>query len=836
MHCGIHPKKQYSRLCKSCLLFLCEKCLFTNQHSACDIIAVNSDVDSAVNQLKTWLNDEIKDMRSGIFELHENLVRKKERMLKKRNETVAEIKRYFNRVKEKMIKYLNNKEDDLINELKASVSDQETVVSEHIGQCNRMRHNLSETLTMLDNLDRIYQNKNNIKVDHLHQLHEVSKELSTFKDNISAVESARDSFLVIRFIVSPEGERSILNKKLASVEVLNSRNQSLNDTNLERSVLDDAEGHRNSLAEGHSSSNSRGLTVEMPDRAVYVNSRRSRSAPRLRPRSEVHVSERHSDVARDLLTVPKSASASNFLDLANGAEQTTFAEFSNRIFENVCSSRNRNSPSPTHMTGNVPSRERQARSSPGTPVFEDGDLIDFESDGQVSATAAVYSRSSPQEQFDNCENTVDVLLGNAENMELTNVSGTVVHDEECLVDSEVGGDHTRRDSDGSQSSEKIPLAEAEAANVADDPPPPYPGEQRPVTPPAPGELPPPYQDDAPPPPYVQYPETSQQAVRQPRRRLYACSDTNRENFSLPNAHVVRVVLDQRTLNSDNNIDGNYRSVKPIGPIKSFTVNEANDRRNSGIFALLYHNEHSILIVDRWNKKLKYFNDDGVSYGGVIFREEPWDITKMNNTDYAVTVPQLKSIYKLKAADDTVRTTKVLSTERKYACIAYHAQSEQFVCGQVPQFGEPVIDLIGKDGGPILLSFKSDSSGISLFSYPRYVKVSCNGVIVVCDWNMKCLLLLKLDGTFVGKYKGSNELLFKDPTGIVINQTTDSIYAIASTCESVHKISLDCKLTEIFRGPGEFRDGRAIDSLGDRFAIGCKNGLVNIFAVSQSHRV
>lgn len=848
LNCVIHPKKQYTRLCKKCLVLLCDKCLLANEHVTCDVISVNPESDSVYNQLKTRLSDRIKDMRSGVFELHEVLVRKKERMLKKRNETVAEIERYFNKVKEKILKDLNNKERDLSNELKTSVGEQETILSEHIGQCNRLRHNLSETITMLDNLDRLYQNTDKNNGDHIQQLHQVSRTLNDHDKNIKAVESTRDSFLVIRFIVNPDGERSILNKKLASVEVLNSRNRNSDGMNRERSAIESAENRRSPVAEGIARSNARhGLTVELPDETVYPQNRRSRSAPRLRPRSEIHFDrERPSDEARNLLTVPKSNSTNSFLDIDQDDDSNTrnthgrnmFGELPNRRLQ---TSRHRNSPSPTHMRGNNRTRERRSpRHSPVTSsVSEDHNLIDFESTMEAPTTG---QRSSPP------TTSIDTLLdspvdtvespANLVPLENTAISDTAIQGEEGHINAEVENSFNDDIEAGhSSGSEKLPLEDAEASTVSDDPPPPYPGVQRPVTPPAPGELPPPYQDDALPPPYVQYPETSQQSVGQPRRRLYGYSgDTRRKETSRINAPVARVVLNQSSLETENT-NSNYRTVKAIGPITTFTVSEVCDRRSPGMFALLYHNENSFLIVDRWNKKLKYFNDSGVSYGGVIFREEPWDITKVNTSQYAVTVPQLKSIFKLEATDDNIKATGVICTERKYACVAYHAQSERYVCGQVPQFGEPVIDLIGNDGGPILMSFKSDNSGISLFSYPRYVKVSRDGVIVVCDWNMKCLLLLKLDGTFIGKYKGSGDSLFTDPTGIVINQATDTIYAIASKCESVHKISLNCELLEVFGGPEEFRDARAIDSNGDRIAIGCKNGLVNVFATSaQSHRV
>lgn len=846
MQCSLHQKKQYIVMCKTCLVLLCEKCVATDEHSACDIMAIDADTDSIYYQLKARLTDRIKDMRSGVFELHEILVRKKERMLKKRSQTVAEIERYFSRLKEKILRDLNNKEKELSNELKNSVSEQETFVSEHIGQCNRLRHNLSESVTMLDNLDRLYQNTDKTKGDYLQQLHKVSKDLVDYKTDVSTVEATRDSFLVIRFIINQEGERSMLNRKLAFVEVLNSRNQTDSDASLERSAIDNAQDRRQTAVDGSPRSNAHGLVVELPDRDVYQQNRRSRSAPRLRARSEIHTDrEAPVDEARNISTVPKSASTTSFLEMGTDGissnitpEHTRFPDYRNR--------RHRNSPSPVHMRGGYAREHRNRHSAfePGQFVTDEADLIDFESECQAAIRRPVYVRSSPPATSVDAamlDSVAEPVPSTSQEDRALQSTDRASQSDGALLNTDVGdamdGD---QDTGHSSGSEKLPLDGSETSNVTEDLPPPYPGEsQRPVIPPAPGELPPPYQDDSPPPPYVQYPETSQQSTGQPRRRLYGYSggDTRRKETERINAPTVRVVLDQRSLDVENTTNSNFRSLKAIGPIRTFTVNEMYDKRSAGIFAIVYHTDHSFLIVDRWNRKLKYFNDSGISYGGVIFREEPWDIARESDTIYAVTVPQLKSIYKLTASEENVKTTGVITTDRKYACLAYHAESERYVCGQVPQFGEPVIDLIARDGGQILLSFKSDNSGISLFSYPRYVKVSRDGVIVVCDWNMKCLMLLKMDGTFIGKYKGSNEILFKDPTGIVMNQSTGSIYAIASTCEAVHKISLKCELQEVFRGPEEFRDGRAIDSLGDRIVIGCKNGLVNVFATSsQSHRV
>lgn len=862
MQCSLHQKKQYTVICKTCLILLCDRCIALNEHTACDVVPIDSDADSIYNQLKSRLTDRIKDMRSGVFELHEILVRKKERMLKKRNQTVAEIERYFSRLKEKILRDLNNKEKELTNELKHSVSQQETLVSEHIGQCNRLRHNLSESVTMLNNLDRLYQNTDKTKSDYLQQLHKVSKDLVDYKTDVSMVEATRDSFLVIRFIVNQEGERSMLNRKLAFVEVLNSRNQVDGDASLERSAIDNAQDRQQTAAGESLRSNGHGLVVDLPDQNVYPQNRRSRSAPRLRPRSEIHADrETPTDEARNLLTVPKSASTNSFLEMGTNESSSNNTPEHTRLPDYY--KRHRNSPSPVHMRSGH-TRERRNRHSAFEPRQStrpgEADLIDFDSECQAAIRRPVYLRSSPPVTsvdaiFDSVaepvpstsqEGSVTTTLDSvAEPLPSTSQEGRAQQStdrasqsDEVLLNTGVADD---QDTGHSSGSEKLPLNDNETtSNIAEDPPPPYPGgSQMPVIPPAPGELPPPYQDDSPPPPYVQYPESSQQNTGQPRRRLYGYSgaDTRRKETERINAPTVRVVLDQRSLEAENATNSDFRSLKAIGPIKTFTVNEMYDKRSAGIFAIVYHTEHSFLIVDRWNKKLKYFNDSGISYGGVIFREEPWDIAKESDTIYAVTVPQLKSIYKLTASEESVKTTGVISTDRKYACLAYHAESQRYVCGQVPQFGEPVVDLIAREGGQILLSFKSDNSGISLFSYPRYVKVSRDGVIVVCDWNMKCLMLLKIDGTFVGKYKGSNEILFKDPTGIVINQATGSIYAIASTCEAVHKISLKCELQEVLRGPEEFRDGRAIDSLGDRIVIGCKNGLVNVFATSsQSHRV
>lgn len=366
----------------------------------------------------------------------------------------------------------------------------------------------------------------------------------------------------------------------------------------------------------------------------------------------------------------------------------------------------------------------------------------------------------------------------------------------------------------------------------DDPPPPYPGLPSSPLPPGPDELPPPY-PGGPPPPYSQLPESQQRTSRGSQSDE---SGTDRAPLYMPR-HFSDTELQSRMYEIAAPTQTTTPRLSRPKVSKVFSVNEANDRRVSGIFAVSTIHDNSFLVIDRWNKKLKYFNSAGDSFGGLIFREEPWDITDMTDDVVAVTVPKLNIVYKIKATEHSIITISTIPTLRSYACLTFCKMSQLFICGQVPQFGEPVIDIVGVNGGQIIQSFRSDvGNPILRFSYPRYVKVTDDGTAIVCDWNLKCLVVFKLDGQVVGRYRGTVEFPLNEPTGITYNPKTKEIYVIDvkhnSTLGAIHIVSLDCRCKEIVRWDNEFRIARTITPHGTGYALGNKSGVLSIFSARQ----
>lgn len=392
-----------------------------------------------------------------------------------------------------------------------------------------------------------------------------------------------------------------------------------------------------------------------------------------------------------------------------------------------------------------------------------------------------------------------------------------------LTGNPVREDDNRAAADGAQQDSQSYASNRDVGESApeDDPPPPYPGFPR--LQPRPNELPPPY-PGPPPPPYTQNPEPASRSGRYRRRRLLGQSDQSRERALI-------------AINPAS--QGMSPSTSGLKITKVFSVNEIHDKRSAGIFALAVVRSNCFVVVDRWNKKLKYFDPSGDSFGGLIFREEPWDVTLVTADLVAVTVPKLNTLYKIKVTEQSVITTSTVSTLRKYACVSFHKASEKFVCGQVPQFGEPVIDVIDINGGPILQTFRQDSESRDrcIFSYPRYVKVTDEGIVIVCDWNLKCLLLFQLDGSFVGRYKGTVDFPLNEPTGMAYDGEKKEIYVIDSKYSSlsaaIHTVSLGCECKDIIRWDNELRVAPAISPCRPGFAVGSKSGLVSLFTARQS---
>lgn len=751
--CDDHQDNRHIAICKTCVHFLCKECMMQHplKHARCEVSSLDTNLYSTCEEMTSQLSRKLKTSKHTIQNFHRRLSKKRDRMIKKRNETVVEIERYFGMLKERLLRKLKHDETMLLNHLNEKVSEQDELISKSIDDCSEIMDSIEEKRAVISNLERqCSSQRGNSAVSFLKNVVKNGKEIDAFTDSEASLEATRDAFLVIRFYVDSEAEKAALRSKVASVEVLNSQDNDISGSNLEsegineasQNVCMDVESELNFM----DADNTEELRVALPP-----------AISRLANTSPSQSSERSGDSP----TIPVcdigalASGSSRTSPITDHTSGTSSAEGERGLTETQAQTQTETKQALVDVPD---SRTSSQRSSPTTScAAAELDSSQTEAETSTSSSVAVQQENSPP----------------------------------CM-----------------------------STPVHEDPPPPYPGFPR--IQPRPNELPPPY-PGPPPPPYTQSPEPSSRPENFRQSRLLE-SDESREQA---------VVAINPTIQNES------PSTSGLKFSKVFSVNEIHDKRSAGIFALAVVRSNCFVVVDRWNKKLKYFNPSGASFGGLIFREEPWDVTLLTADLVAVTVPKLNTLYKIKVTEQSVVTTSTVTTVRKYACVSFHKSSERFICGQVPQFGEPVIDVIDINGGTILQTFRQDSDTRDrcMFSYPRYVKVTDEGIVIVCDWNLKCLLLFKLDGSFVGRYKGTIDFPLNEPTGMAYDEEKQEIYVIDSKFSSlsaaIHTVTLSCECKDIMIWDNELRVAPAISPCRPGFAVGSKSGLVGLFTARQS---
>lgn len=824
--CPQHTGNKYSAICASCVKFLCKQCLMSEIyfHQKCSITYLDDNILEACQILNGSLNTKLEAMCQTLTDFHQILSRKKERMLKKRNETMAEIERYFNRLKDRLLTKLQKHENELLTVLNDKVNEQDAMICEKIQLCDRTLNDLEEKRAMMNNEARQSRRGGN-PVSMLKNLVNTVEDMKNTEGIHKDIASVRDAFLVIRFFVNSENEQTILNSDIACVEVLNSRYNSQNTSSLESERINevfnlqdrlDTPAHMESFCGSDRRTDVSPLTTNTLSNSRITSDYSNQLNSDLRVDLPSRNDESQQETTRDIVTD---------VNVERGLQPLEQDE-------------NNGDTDRELEISDVNSSSEQESLTLGDMDNERNDLVQLVADEQDdSVSDNIENAPNETERSDESENELQVAIQNHDAG--ANEIGINLSETRTVSNSDdERSEPTTSESDENRAVERS-ASSSQFSMRDDDPPPPYPGLPASPVQPGPNELPPPY-PGGPPPPYSQTPEAQQptQSI-QHRQRLNGGSG----------GRNISGAASQRSF-SDSELQLRLREMPIIPPTqtqtprlsrpkvgKTFSVIEANDRRASGIFALATVMDNAFLIVDRWNKKLKYFSSTGVSFGGLIFREEPWDITEITNDLVAVTVPKLHTLYKIKVTDNSVITTSTVSTHRMYACVSYSKSTEIFVCGQVPQFGEPIIDVIGINGGEIIQSFRT-SFGIDQIrlSYPRYVKVDEEGTVIVCDWNLKCLTVFKLDGSMVGVYRGTVEFPLNEPSGVTYNEYTKEIFVIDakhnSTQGAVHKLSKDCVCKEIVRFDNEFRIARAISPYGSSYAVGNKSGIVSVFSRRQ----
>lgn len=205
------------------------------------------------------------------------------------------------------------------------------------------------------------------------------------------------------------------------------------------------------------------------------------------------------------------------------------------------------------------------------------------------------------------------------------------------------------------------------------------------------------------------------------------------------------------------------------------------------------NEKQILMVDRFNRKLKLLTEHGAVVSTTVVQDgEPWDVVYVNRKGKdlhfcAVSVPTARMVLFVRVCDKIDIVRRIRTQFGAYCSLGHDKTGHGLVCGICPPFGTPTVHIINSEG-VVLREFAVDSSGYQLFEYPRSIDVTSDGEVVVCDWKKKRLLFLNSDGYIFGEYRGSAEHPLVEPIGTTLDGFGNVLVTDAGT-HTIQTISI-----------------------------------------------
>lgn len=254
----------------------------------------------------------------------------------------------------------------------------------------------------------------------------------------------------------------------------------------------------------------------------------------------------------------------------------------------------------------------------------------------------------------------------------------------------------------------------------------------------------------------------------------------------------------------------------------------------------------LVVVDRWNRKLKLFRFDGAFLHCMIFKDgDPWDVSVMKALPSSssvqitcrhclVTIPKCRVIMNIMIPmSDKMQLISNIQTATGYSCLAHDHITKTIVCGVCAPFGLPRVDII-KMNGTLFRSIAVDALQKPLFSFPRSVDVSEDGTIAVSDWNRNKIMFLRRDGLILGSYGGSLMCALKEPIGTSLDGMGNILVA-DKKAEMIHIVQLGGEGLGSLKMDTALSDPREINMSVEpepRLAIAFGSGYVQVFALSD----
>ncbi|XP_069110991.1 uncharacterized protein [Argopecten irradians] len=263
---------------------------------------------------------------------------------------------------------------------------------------------------------------------------------------------------------------------------------------------------------------------------------------------------------------------------------------------------------------------------------------------------------------------------------------------------------------------------------------------------------------------------------------------------------------------------------------------AADERPPGLVGIANMADY-IVVVDRWNFKLKLIKNRSVKSVLFFGTFEPWDVTGVSDTRCAVTVPKASEICIASRHGSKLKLEKRISTSRGYSCIQYHKRKDLFLCGCCPQFGRPHVAVVTMEGR-VLKSFHDDANNKTIFDYPRSIDILGEETFVVVDNNKNNVIFMKMDGTVFEAYRGYRTSFLEDAQGVTVHPYLGFVLVSDAKKNSLHVLSSKGHYRGCISGGTEMSNPRRLMVVGlnnPHLVVAHGNGYVSQFDLVHETR-
>ncbi|OWF56093.1 Tripartite motif-containing protein 3 [Mizuhopecten yessoensis] len=239
----------------------------------------------------------------------------------------------------------------------------------------------------------------------------------------------------------------------------------------------------------------------------------------------------------------------------------------------------------------------------------------------------------------------------------------------------------------------------------------------------------------------------------------------------------------------------------------------------------------LILADKWNNNLKVITKDFRRIEQVVACHsfQPWDIASYAVGRCVVAAPKEKILAFVGRARHTsqIQVVGKINVAASYASITYFERENNFICGICPPYGGPSIDILNTSG-VVLKSFKSDSFGKPLFTYPRNISVTDEGTIVVCDLDTRSAILVNADNGMYKMFSGNEQVQLQDPQCVEVLESHQLVLVLNSKFRKLIALSFSGEVIQQVDDVPILDNARRVIRYGNNLVFVHQDGAVTFY--------